>query len=153
MLTDNGEKIVFLGRQPDGAFFVDYDEQNVLKQIASNKGFEFFKIKDGTTPRLEKLAIEVSPNKAPETEQVQIKVGDVVIGEATVFTEAEKTRQSNAKEKVQKDIDDAARIEQEKRDKLARDNLEKSNAAAANRDRKIAEALSRKEETATEAPA
>jgi len=81
----------FLGKNPNGKFFVTNNAKNVAQQLADENGTEFYEIVDGKKLSLKKCALESGAEKAAKIEiKTLVVAGEPV--KVQTFSQAEKKR-------------------------------------------------------------
>jgi len=81
----------YLGKNPNGKFFVTNQAQNVAQQLADENGTEFHEIVDGKKLTLKKVELESSAEKPAEVEIKTLMVDGVAVKVQT-SSQAEKKR-------------------------------------------------------------
>ncbi len=90
----------YLGKNPNGKFFVTNNAQNVAQQLADENGTEFHEIVDGKKLTLKKVELESSAEKPAEVEIKTLMVNGVAVKVQT-SSQAEKKRIRKEKEKAE----------------------------------------------------
>ena len=89
----------YLGKNPNGKFFVTNNAQNVAQQLADENGTEFHEIVDGKKLTLKKVELESSAEKPAKVEIKTLMVNGVPVKVQT-SSQAEKKRIRKEKEKA-----------------------------------------------------
>jgi len=90
----------YLGKNPNGKFFVTNNAQNVAQQLADENGTEFHEIVDGKKLTLKKVELESSAEKPAEVEIKTLMVDGEAVKVQT-SSQAEKKRIRKEKEKAE----------------------------------------------------
>ena len=90
----------YLGKNPNGKFFVTNNAQNVAQQLADENGTEFHEIVDGKKLTLKKVELESSAEKPAEVEIKTLMVNGVAV-QVQTSSQAEKKRIRKEKEKAE----------------------------------------------------
>lgn len=89
----------YLGKNPNGKFFVTNQAQNVAQQLADETGTEFHEIVDGQKITLKKVVLESGSEKPGKVEVKTLMVDGKAVKVQT-SSQAEKQRVRKEKEKA-----------------------------------------------------
>ena len=89
----------YLGKNPNGKFFVTNVAQSVAQQLADENGTEFHEIVDGKKLTLKKVELESSAEKPAQVEIKTLMANGVAVKVQT-SSQAEKKRIRKEKEKA-----------------------------------------------------
>lgn len=94
----------YLGKNPNGKFFVTNNAQNVAQQLADENGTEFHEIVDGKKMTLKKVGLESGAEKPAEVEIKTLMVdGEAVKVQTSSQAEKKRIRDEAEAEDAEKD--------------------------------------------------
>jgi len=100
----------FLGKNPNGKFFVTNNAKNVAQQLADENGVEFYEIVEGKKLSLKKCELESGAEKPAKLEIKTFIVGGEPVKVQTL-SQAEKKRIRDEKAKAEAEAAEKAEAE------------------------------------------